>query len=84
MEEIRSESRVVLSPLLRIVNGARSRTYSTKELGTLHARQRNFVNFLIKSHLGNNPALVGYSQNTRNLIMACYAADLAAGKQSYA
>ena len=80
MDEISSKSRTALLPLLRIVNGARSRTTSDKELRTFHSRQHNFLKFLLKSHLGNNPALIGYTQEVRNTIMACYTADLVAGE----
>ena len=77
MEEIPAKSRAALSNLLSIVKGARSRSMSTKELGTLHARQRHFIKFLNSKNLGNNVALKGFTVNTRNIIMACYAADLA-------
>ena len=53
---------------------------STKELGTLHSRQRHFIKFLNSKNLGNNVALKGFTVNTRNIIMACYAADLASGQ----
>ena len=80
MDEIPPESRAALGPLLGIVKGTGQRNRTAKELGTLRSRQRNFVKFLLKSKLGNNTSLLGYSQNTRNIIMACYAADLVAGE----
>ena len=80
MDEIPPESRAALCPLLSIVNGAGSRNRTSKQLGTLRARQNNFIKFLLKSKLGHNHVLSGYSQNVRNIIMACYAADLVAGQ----
>jgi hypothetical protein len=80
MEEIPSKSRVALKPLLSIVRGARSRTISDKESGTRRTRQQHFLKFLNKSNLGNNISLSGFSQNIRNIIMACYTADLASGQ----
>ena len=53
---------------------------SSKELGTLHSRQRHFIKFLEIKNLGNNVALKGFTVNTRNIIMACYAAHLASGE----
>ena len=47
---------------------------------TLQPRQNNFINFIKKIKLGNNVALKGYALSVRNLIMSCYAADLAAGE----
>ena len=43
------------------------------------SRQNNFLKFLHKSKLGKNSTLSGFSQETRNIIMACYAANLVAG-----
>ena len=80
MDEIPSKSRAALLPLFRVVNGARSRTHTDKEIGTLHARQHNFIKFLLKSNLGTDPTLSRYSQKVRNIIMACYTADLIAGE----
>ena len=80
MDEIPPESRIALGPLLGLVRRAGSRNRTSKELGTLHSRQNNFIKFLLKSKLGYNPKLSGYSQNTRNIIMACYAADLVSGE----
>ena len=80
MDEIPSESRTALAPLLSIVRGTRSRNSSNKELRTLYTRQQHFIKFLNKSKLGNDPTIFKYSQNVRNIIMACYTADLVAGQ----
>ena len=47
LEQVPPESRVTLNPLPRIVIGTRSRTQSTKELGTLRSRQKHFIIFYI-------------------------------------
>lgn len=80
MVQIPSESRTALGPLLRIVGGTRSRTMSSKEIGTLHSRQNHLINFLADKKLGRNVALKGFTLNIRNIIMACYTANLAAGE----
>ena len=80
MEQIPSESRTALSPLLRVVGGTRSRTMSSKEIGTLRSRQNHFIKFLPDKKLGKNVALKGFTLNIRNIIMACYTANLAAGE----
>ena len=51
---------------------------SNKNAGSLQSRQNHFINFIKKIKLGNNIALKGYTLLVRNLIMSCYAADLAA------
>ena len=53
---------------------------SNKNAGTLQSRQNHFIKFIKKIKLGNNVALKGYTLLVRNLIMSCYAADLAAGE----
>ena len=53
---------------------------SNKNAGTLQSRQNHFIKFIKKIKLGNNVALKGYALSVRNLIMSCYAADLAAGE----
>ena len=83
MEQIPPESRTAILPLLRIVNGTRSRTKSSKELGTLCSRQQHFVEFLNKIKLGNNVALKGFTLTIRNIIMACYTAHLVSGHTHY-
>ena len=80
MAKIPPESRAALIPLLSIVSGARSRNFTNKELGTLQSRQEHFIKFLLKFKIGNNVALKGYHQHTRNIIMACYTANLASGE----
>ena len=51
---------------------------SNKNAGTLQLRQNHFIKFIKNIKLGNNVALKGYTLLVRNLIMSCYAADLAA------
>ena len=80
LEEIPPECRITLAPLLRIVNGTRSRNLANKEFRTLQSRQTNLIEFLIKIKIGNNPTLHGYTQETRNIIMACYTANLVSGE----
>ena len=80
MEEIPVESRVAISPLLRVVTGTRSRVMPNKQIGTLFSRQQHFIEFLRKIKLGNNVALKGYTLTTRNIIMACYVAHLSLGE----
>ena len=53
---------------------------SNKNAGTLQSRQNHFIKFIKKIKLGNNVALKGYTLSVRNLIMSCYAADIAAGE----
>ena len=79
MEQITTKSRIALSPLLRVVGGTRTRTMSSKESGTIHSRQNHYLNFIKEKELGNNVALVGFSLNVRNIIMACYTAHLDSG-----
>ena len=74
-----SESRVSLGSLLSIVGETRSRTKSEKESWTLHSRQQHFKNFINKMQLKNNYALIGFSQEIRNLLMAAYTVTLALG-----
>ena len=79
MGQIPSESRAAIAPLLRIVGGARSRTLSTKDAGTLLKRKYHFINFIEGLQLSNNVALAGFTLNVRNIIMSCYTAYLASG-----
>ena len=53
---------------------------STKAIGTLRSRQNHFINFLSDKKLGKNVALKGFTLDIRNIIMACYTANLAAGE----
>ena len=53
---------------------------STKAIGTLCSRQNHFINFLSDKKLGKNVALKGFTLDVRNIIMACYTANLAAGE----
>ena len=79
MGEIPPESRVTFAPLLGVVGGSRTQFMSSKNSGTLLSRQIHFIEFIKTMKLGNNVALKGFTTLTRNAIMACYVAHLAAG-----
>ena len=78
MEQIPSESRASILPLLRIIEGTKSRTMSTKAIGTFCSRQKHFIKFLHHIKLGNNVALTCFTLTVRH--MACYTAYLATGE----
>ena len=53
---------------------------STKDAGTLRSRQSHFFKFLKDIKLDTNVALQGFTQIVRNIIMACYTAQLVSGQ----
>ena len=62
-----------------ILEANRTMTISSKESGTIHSRQNHCIKCIKEKELGNNVALVGFTLNVRNIIMACYTAHLASG-----
>ena len=67
-------------PLVGTAIGTRSRTRSSKELGTIESRKKFFIKFINDKGLESNITLENMHQSERNLIMAAYAVYLAAGK----
>ena len=68
-------------PLACTALESESRFSSPKNLGTLQTRQRYYLEVFTKEmKLLDNPYFTGYSQSTRNLIMASYAIYLLAGQ----
>ena len=55
-----------------IVEGTRSRTKSIKESRTFHSRHEHYNAFINKMKLNDSYALVGFSQEIRNLLISSY------------
>ena len=79
MGEIPPKSRVALVPLLGVVGGSRTYFMPSKDSGTLLSRPLHFMEFIKTMKLCNSVALKEFTTLTRNTIMACYDAHLAAG-----
>ena len=79
MEVLPPESRVFLGPLLSIVWGTFSRTKLAKLSRTFHSQQQHFKNFINKIQLKDNYALLGFSQERKNLLTASYTVTLTLG-----